>query len=518
MCAALELSLASLLRVVGLKKLQIVVFVTSQFHTEWYWFSITKVATMRLASTLLVGLCVSFSAFAVEPLPTKTEKPDVIGAIQGWSKAGDLKISLPVTKFTLENGLTVLLLEDHSVPMVSYHTWYRVGSRDESPGVTGAAHMLEHMMFKGAKKYDGKSFDRIFHENGITNNAFTTNDYTGFFENLPSSKLELVMDMEVDRMSSLSLNPADLKSEKEVVKEERRWRVDNNPMGLVRELMMGTVFKYNPYHWPVIGYMKDISNYDVEKLRFFYNTYYVPNNAVLVLVGDFKAGKVKSLIENYYGKLAYRPLPRRNYPREPLQEVQQNATLKKDVQNSSFVVAFQSPRQGEPDMYPLDLAANILGNGTSSRLYKRLVYQKQIATSAYAFNYAMRESGVFAVGVNMKPGLGIQEALDISYNELWKLRNQKVTDKELAKAKIQIMKDLVDSLKTMDGKARALAVNEIVTGTYESLFTDLEKYELVTAEDIKKVSEKYTNQTQRSVIVLEPKNSPKQATPVKKEE
>ncbi|WP_295902984.1 M16 family metallopeptidase [uncultured Bdellovibrio sp.] len=459
-------------------------------------------------SLLLLGLCFSATVLAVEPTPTlpnKPEKSEVIGAIKGWAQQSDLKISLPVTKFVLDNGLTVLLLEDHAVPMVSYHTWYRVGSRDEYPGVTGAAHMLEHMMFKGAKKYDGKAFDRIFHENGITNNAFTTNDYTGFYENLPSSKLELVMDMEVDRMSSLLISPEDLKSEKEVVKEERRWRVDNNPMGLLRELMMGTMFKVNSYKWPVIGYMKDIENYDSEKLRFFYNTFYVPNNAVLVLVGDFKTSSVKSLIEKYYGKLPSKPLPEKKHPVEPPQKVQQNATLKKDVQNNSFVVAFQSPRQGEPDMYPLDLAANILGYGTSSRLHKRLVYQKQIATSAYAYNYAMKDAGVLGVGVNMKPGVGTQEALDIVYNEIWKLRNQKVSDKELEKAKTQVMKDLVDSLKTMDGKARALAVNEIVTGTYESLFTDLEKYQAVTAEDIKKAADKYTQQTQRSIITLEPK-------------
>lgn len=457
-------------------------------------------------STLLLGLCLAVAAHAVEPTPPTT-KPDreMLGAIKGWTNQGDLKISLPVTKFVLNNGLTVLLVEDHAVPMVSYHTWYRVGSRDEYPGVTGAAHMLEHMMFKGAKKYDGKAFDRIFHENGITNNAFTTNDYTGFYENLPSSKLELVMDMEVDRMSSLSISPEDLKSEKEVVKEERRWRVDNNPMGLLRELMMGTMFKVHPYKWPVIGYMKDIENYDSEKLRFFYNTFYVPNNAVLVLVGDFKTSKVKSLIEDYYGKLPSKPLPERKYAQEPPQKVQQNAVLRKDVQNSSFVVAFQGPKQGEPDMYALDLAASILGSGTSSRLHKRLVYQKQVATSAYAYNYSLKDAGVFAVGVNMKPGLGTQDALDVVYNEIWKLRNQTVSDKELEKAKTQVIKDVVDNLKTMDGKARALAVNEIVTGSYESLFSDLEKYQAVTAEDIKKAADRYTQQTQRSIITLEPK-------------
>lgn len=460
---------------------------------------------MRPILTLVVGLFLSVSTHAAEVTPNKTEVKEPLGAIKGWTKQNDLKISLPVTKFVLDNGLTVLLLEDHAVPMVSYHTWYRVGSRDEYPGVTGAAHMLEHMMFKGAKKYDGKSFDRIFHENGIVNNAFTTNDYTGFYENLPSSKLELVMDMEVDRMSSLALNPADLKSEREVVKEERRWRVDNNPQGLLRELMMGTVFKVHPYKWPVIGYMKDIENYDVEKLRFFYNTFYVPNNAVLVLVGDFKTDKVKSLIEKYYGSLPSRPLPARKYAEEPMQNKQQNASLKKDVQNMSFVVAFQGPRQGEADMYALDLAANILGYGTSSRLHKRLVYHKEIATSAYAYNYSMKDGGVFAIGVSMKPGLGTQEALDIAYNEIWKLRNQKVSDLELEKAKTQVMKDIVDSLKTMDGKARALAVNEIVNGTYETLFTDLEKYNAVTPDDIKKVADKYTQQAQRSIVTLEPK-------------
>lgn len=424
-----------------------------------------------------------------------------------------LKISLPVTKFQLHNGLTVLLLEDHSVPMVSYHTWYRVGSRDESPGVTGAAHMLEHMMFKGAKKYSGKDFDRILHENGITNNAFTTYDYTGFYENLPSSKLELMMDVEVDRMSSLALRAEDLQSEREVVKEERRWRVDNNPLGLLNELMMGTVFHQHPYKWPVIGYMKDIENYNVDKLRFFYNTYYVPNNAVLVLVGDFKTAEVKSLIEKYYGQLPSKPIPPRHEVTEPPQKVQQNAILRRDVQNDSFVVAYRSTPQGHPDMYPMDLAANLLANGTSSRLNKRLVYQKQIATAVYAYNSTMRDQGVFVIGVNMKPGVDEKEALDVVYNEVWKMRNQKISDEDLQKLKTQVLKEHVDSLRTMDGKARALAVNEILTGSYETLFTDIDKYESVTADQIKDSMAKYTNQTQRSIISLEPKPAKAPATP-----
>lgn len=416
-----------------------------------------------------------------------------------------LKLNFPVVKYKLQNGLTVLLHEDHSVPLISYHTWYRVGSRDEAPGITGSAHMLEHMMFKGSKKYPGKAFDRILHENGITNNAFTTFDYTGFYESLPSSKLELMMDIEVDRMSNLILSPEDLQSEREVVKEERRWRVDNNPMGLMMETVMATIFKISNYRWPIIGTMKDIGSFDIETLRKFHSTYYVPNNAVLVLAGDFKIREVKKLIEKYYGPLPSRPLPAREYKKEPEQKYQRNAQVKKDVQGTSFTVAFQGTPSAVEDMYPLDLASNILGNGNSSRLHKRLVYAKQSATSAYAYHSTMQDQGIFAVGVNIKPGIDMQESLDLVYQEIWKLRNRLVTDQELKKAKTQVMKELVDGLTTIDGKARALAVNEIVTGSYDNLFKDLERYNAVTAEQIKDVSSRYLNPPQRTIVTLAPK-------------
>jgi len=429
----------------------------------------------------------------------------LIASSVAFAQENNLKINFPVTKYKLANGLTVLLHEDHTVPLISYHTWYKVGSRDEAPGITGSAHMLEHMMFKGSKKYPGKAFDRLLHENGIVNNAFTTYDYTGFYESLPSSKLELMMEIETDRLSSLNLSSDDLASEREVVKEERRWRVDNNPMGLLMETVMSTVFKTSNYRWPVIGTMKDITDFKTETLREFHSTYYVPNNAVLVLAGDFKTADVKKLIEKYYGPIPSRPMPRREYPKEAEQTSQRNAAVKKDVQGLSFTVAFKSVPNANDDMYALDLASNILGNGTSSRLHKRLVYQKQSATSAYAYNSTMQDQGAFAVGVNLKPGVAVAESLEIVYQELWKMRNKPVTEEELTKAKTQVMKDLVDGLTTVDGKARALAVNEILTGSYENLFKDLDKYNAVTAEQIKTASSKYLNQNQRSIIVLEPK-------------
>jgi zinc protease len=371
--------------------------------------------------------------------------------------------------------------------------------------------MLEHMMFKGAKKYSGKEFDHVIHENGILNNAFTTYDYTGFYQNLPPDKLELVMDLEVDRMSSLTIDPAELLKERDVVKEERRWRVDNNPMGLLRELTMSTIFKQHPYRWPVIGTMADISNYEAPVLRRFYEQYYVPNNAILVLAGDIDIEKTKKLIQKYYGRLPRRELPEVKYPSEPLQQVQYNAKLKQDVQSTTFNVSFRGVPLGHPDSYALDLAAQILGSGPSSRLYKRLVYQSQTASQAFSYHSNMKDHGVFAVGVVLKPNQTMDIPLETAYNEIYRLRTQLVTEKEIQKSKIQVMKSVVDELMTVDGKARALATAEILTGSYENLLTDIEKYNQVTPAEIQRVSAKYLNTTQRSIVVLEPK-SPQKTT------
>lgn len=418
--------------------------------------------------------------------------------------AQNLKIELPVTKFKLENGLTVLLHKDSSVPLISYHTWYKVGSRDEGEGTTGAAHMLEHMMFKGAKKYSGKDFDRILHENGITNNAFTTADYTGFYQNLPSHRLELMMDMEVDRMRFLNLQESDLKSELQVVGEERRWRVDNNPSGLLRETFMGTLYSVHPYRWPVIGYMTDIQSYTVPKLRKFYDDFYVPNNAVLVLAGDIDIEKTKALVEKYYGVLKAKPVQPKNFAKEkaPQRQVKE---ISSEVQSSSFTVGFLGVEAGHPDSFALDLLASILGGGSSSRLHKKLVYELQTASSAQSYNWTGADPGAFTVFVGMKPEKNWKNANLVVRNELEKIKSEKVTDKELQKVKNEVMKQFVDSLTTIDGKAQSLAINEILFGSFEKMFTDLEKYNAVTVEDIYRVANKYINFKNEVVVSLVPK-------------
>lgn len=427
----------------------------------------------------------------------------IIGFLS-FAKAEIPKLQLKVDKFILPNGLTVILHEDHNIPMISYHTWYKVGSKDESEGVTGAAHMLEHMMFKGAKKYSGKDFDRILHENGITNNAFTTNDYTGFYQNLPSDKLELMMDMEVDRMSSLAIRPEDLKSELQVVGEERRMRVEDSPFGMLFEAINEAAFTVSPYRWPVIGLMKDIQAYTSEKLRYFYETFYVPNNAVLVLAGDFEPTRTRKLIEKYYGALPMKPLPAKPWPKEPLQKVQKNRIIRAQVQSSTFAVVYQSVPAGHPDGFVLDLISSMVANLGSSPLNKKLVLGQQVATSVGGYNMTLKNEGLMIFYAAMKPGQEIKPALDAIYNESWRLRNKKISADDLLKAKASVMKSYVDGLMTLDKKANSLAINEILFGDYNQLFKDLEAYDKVTVDDIHRVANLYLNQTQRSIVELSP--------------
>lgn len=425
-------------------------------------------------------------------------------SLSAIANESSLKIDLKVEKFVLDNGLTVLLHQDRTTPMVSYHTWYRVGSRDERPGVTGAAHMLEHMMFKGAKKYTGKDFDRILHENGITNNAFTSYDYTGFYQNLPSQHLELMMDIEVDRMRFLQMKPEDLKSELQVVGEERRWRIENNPLAMLREIMMEELFKVHPYRWPVIGWMKDIQAYTVDKLKDFYDIYYVPNNTVLVLAGDFEIDKTKKLIQKHYGSLKRRDLPERKYPQEEKMHGPTQKTLEWNVQAPSLLVGFRGHEVGNSENWALDLAAAALGSGKSSRLYRRMVQSEQIATTTFAYNMANSDPGAVMVMAYLKTGADPKRAEQIIFEEIEKIKKQKLSAKELERLKNEVLKDFVNGLKTIDQKAQGLAVNEILFGDYSRLFSDLAKYEHVTADEIRAVANKYFTTPRRTTGILVP--------------
>ena len=462
----------------------------SPLNTQYQnFFKFISLKCLLVTSIFVTPFCGFTQEARVRPKETK-ESPE------------ELSIRLDVKKFQLKNGLTVLLHKDDSAPLVSYHTWYRVGSRDEEKGYTGMAHLFEHMMFKGAKRYDGKSFDRLLGAAGANHNAFTTRDYTAYYAVLPSNKLELIADLESDRMENLKITAENLKSEREVVKEERRFRVDNQPRGTMFEAIYSTLFRSSNYHWPVIGWMEDLDRITVEKCKEFFMQYYAPNNATVVIVGNFDISKTKSLIQEYYDDIPAQKIPPRVYPVEPDLTSMRQRRVSKNVQNEHLSVSFKTVPAGNEDSYSLDIAASIFGDGSSSRLYKTLVYQKQLATIVDASHLSAMGPGVWNIYVSLKPQASHDEALQSVYRMIWDLRNKLVTPVELEKAKNQMLKSSLDSLKTVNGKAMSLAYNQVVLGDYKRLMTDINKYNQVTAEDVRRVSAKYLNANQRTLVVM----------------
>ena len=414
------------------------------------------------------------------------------------------KLRFPVIRKVLPNGLTVLIHVDHSVPTISYHTWFRVGSKYEETGFTGIAHLFEHMMFKGAKRYTASQFENLMQANGITDNAFTTYDYTGYYEDLPSSKLRLVMDIESDRMENLALTPENLKSEREVVKEERRWRVDNSIPGSMNETLWSTAFKVSPYHWPVVGWMTDIDNITLEKCKQFFHTYYSVSNAVIAIVGDVEPKEALNLVEEFYGKLPKVDIPKRNLPEEPPQEQAREVTIQRVAQSAHDEIAWHIGKQGEPDSYVMDLISNILTEGDSSRLYKKLVYQDQKTLDVGGASVTPQDPGLFEISLELKPGVKPEAELPHLYSEVERLSKEKVPHEELEKAKNQMMYHWVQGMRRIHDKAYGLILNEIVTGSYANLFDDLDRYQKITADDILRVAQKYLTKDNRTIVELLP--------------
>ncbi len=430
------------------------------------------------------------------------------------SDSGSLGIKFDVEKEVLPNGLTVLYHSDRTIPLVSYHTWFKVGSKDEKTGLTGIAHLFEHMMFKGSKKYSGDQFDLILQSNGATNNAFTTQDYTGYHIDAPSSKLELLMDIESDRMATLKIDKAALDSEREVVKEEKRFRVDDNPMGLLWQAIYATAFRVHPYKNAVIGTMEDLGNVSPEIAQNFHRLFYSPSNAVIVIAGDFDLNETKKMIRRYYGAIPRQPVTRTVHPPEPNQSSPRSNFIKRDVKGWTFAINYAVPASGTEESYALDLLSVIMGNGPSSRLYKRIVYKEQRATSASTSNNTLQDGGLFQIFVTMKPEttealaqkqfLATQRSI---YGEMWRPRNMPVTAAELERARNQIVVSQVESLKTLHGKAEALATNEILFGDYTRVFTDVDKYMKITPAQIQKAARKYLSPERSNLVVVRPKGA-----------
>lgn len=449
---------------------------------------------------LLCFLLFSFSVAHAEP--AITPKPMDFEA--------QLRQNLIVEKFTLKNGLRVLLHVDNTIPVIVYNQWFKVGSVDEKEGRTGLAHFFEHLMFKGTTKYPGKVYEDIIHANGGANNAFTTRDYTGYYTYLPSDKLKLVIDIESDRMRNLLFDDKEIASEREVVKEERRMRYENDIFGALNELLFNTVYKTSQYRWPVIGYMADLNATSTAELKDFYRLHYAPNNAVVVIAGSFDPKEARKWVESHYAGIPSQPVPKTQIVPEVEQKKRRIETLKKNVQNVTVTLTYTTPTVGHPDTYPLDLLANILGEGSSSRLYKTLVYRDQVGSNIGVSHSNTQYGGLFQISSSLKPQAKISQFLPEVERQISTAQSRPVSALELEKAKNQVMRDYIGGLKTVAGKARALALNEIYFDDYTVLFKDLALYNKVTPQDIVRVAKQYLVPEHSSLVAVEPGKGEKQ--------
>ncbi|HEX8355885.1 MAG TPA: pitrilysin family protein [Segetibacter sp.] len=416
--------------------------------------------------------------------------------VYGQTKADDVKT------FTLKNGLKFLVLEDNSIPNANMYLFYKVGSRNEHPGITGLSHFFEHMMFNGAKKYGPKMFDQVMEYNGGSNNAYTTNDVTVYTNWFPSSAMEVIFDLEADRISSLSIDSNMVKSERGVVLSERSTGLENSPYRLLSENIEATAFQEGAYHWPVIGYEADIKNWTKEDLEYYFRTYYAPNNCVVVMSGNIKFDNVKALAQKYLEPIAAQPPAKPVHLVETPQTGERRITVQKEVANPYLGIAYAVPEAKHNDYYALDILSSILTSGKSSRLYAALVDKKQLASSVFTNFGATFDPALFAIFAVTNKGKKVEEVESAIYEELEKIKKEGITENELQKIKNQKLIEFYNQVETINGKSNNIGTYEVFFGDYRKMFDAPAAYNKITTDDIKQMANKYIKKSTRTVGVL----------------
>lgn len=407
-----------------------------------------------------------------------------------------------VKTFTLKNGMKFLVVEDNSIPNANMYLFYKVGSRNEYNGITGLSHFFEHMMFNGAKKYGPKEFDRTMEFNGGANNAYTRNDVTVYTNWFPASSAEVIFDLEGDRISSLSIDPKIVESERGVVLSERSTSLENSPWELLSQSVQAQVFQEHPYHWPVIGYEDDMKNWKQTDLERYFKTYYAPNNCVVVVSGAVKLAEVKALAEKYLEPIPAQPEPPKVFAVEPPQTGERRILVKKDVATPYLYIAYRAPEAKSDDYYPLILLNDILSRGKTSRLYSSLVDKKQLATSVFANYDESFDPTTFNCYAITNKGVNENEVEKAIYEEIGKIAKDGVTEKELQKVKNQKLIEFYRQVETIDGKSNNIGTYEVFFGDYKRMFDAPAQFNKVTADDIKRVANKYFSKSNRTVGIL----------------
>lgn len=415
--------------------------------------------------------------------------------------------ALGVKEYVLDNGLKVLIVEDHKAPTATFQVWYRVGSRDENVGKTGLSHLLEHMMFKGTAKYGPKTFSQTIQRAGGTDNAFTTKEYTAYFELLASDRLGLPIEMEADRMQNLNLTPETVLSERDVVMEERRLRYEDDPQNAVYEEVMAAAFKNHPYRWPVIGWMSDLKTLNPQDLIAHYRTYYVPNNAVVIVVGDVNAEKILSKIRDSFGKIPAATAVKENSVSEDAQYGEKRIYVKKEAELPYVLSVYKVPDIKEGDSFALDVLANILSEGKSSRLYHSLVYEKQLAVSAWAsYEGLSKDPFLFLTGATASQGKKIEDVENALLDEIDKIKREPPSLHDVQKAKNQIEASFIMEQDSLYMQARVIGTFEMIGG-WRMIDKYLEGVRQVSPDDVRRVAEKYLVSERKTAGVLVPLKS-----------
>ena len=443
----------------------------------------------RLLATLLLSL---LAILAIDPSAGAATRPG----------------RLDYTMTTLANGMQVVFLEDHSTPIVHTEIWYHVGSKNERPGRTGFAHLFEHMMFKGSKNVEPEGHPSWISSIGGQSNAYTTEDATVFWETVPAQYLPLVLWLEADRLATLRIDEDVFKTEREVVKEERRMRIDNQPYGRLNELIYDQAFTVHPYKHPTIGSMKDLEAASIGDVRDFFRTYYVPNNATLVIVGDFNTKETQELVTKYLGRVpkSDRPVPR-DIPKEPPQTKERRIRLEENWPLPAVVVAHHITFDGNPDSYPLHIASKVLSDGQSSRIYKKLVYEKQLALAAFGGGNIIEDPNLFYAVAIVQPGHTTQETIDALIAELDRLRNEPITPAELQQAKNQFARDYIFSRESNKDKASQLGHAVVIHNDIKTADGEFDIFMNITQADVQRVARTYFTPENRIVMTIMPKGA-----------
>jgi len=414
----------------------------------------------------------------------------------------------------LDNGLTILALRDPTTPVVSFQVWVKAGSRDETR-FTGIAHLFEHMMFKGSKNLGPEEHARYVEERGGNINAWTSNDETVYFENVTPDALPLVIDLEAERFANLVVTQEMLDAEREVVLEERRMRTEDSPQGRAFEALLATAFIAHPYRWPVIGWRSDVEQVTVEACQEFFDTYYAPNNLIVSVAGDFELEPTLAHVRRTFGAMAPAATIPRNPTVEPEQRGERRALVHFDVRAPVLAATWQAPPSGHPDGPALDVASGILSDGRSSRLYRRLVYQEQVALSTSTAWWELKDAGLFYAFASVRPGGSAAAVEAMVFEEVERLAREPVRAEELEKAQRKLEVHLVSGLETVHELGSRIANDWAYFGRIRPLAERLAAIEAVTADDVQRVARTYLVPARRSVVHVVPTPSPEgEAVPV----